>query len=187
MVIGITSYQIPPLLNQQSACYLILEPGSQEEVNKCKLSSSCSSLSSLSTTITMCQGTKLCANIFTYFLRCFFICLHRVLVATHGIFCLPCGMQNLPCCCGMQLLVAACGTQFPDQGSNLGHLPWEHGVLPLDCQGSPYIFTYKVCVFPNFKSKRLSVFKSSNKKYIRIERVVCCKAGKHWIQTAFTF
>ena len=26
-------------------------------------------------------------------------------------------------------LVAPCGIQFPDQGSNLGPLHWEHGVL----------------------------------------------------------
>ena len=27
-----------------------------------------------------------------------------------------------------QVLVAACGISFPDQGSNLGLLHWEHGV-----------------------------------------------------------
>ena len=26
-----------------------------------------------------------------------------------------------------ELLVAECGIQFPDQGSNLGPLPWEYG------------------------------------------------------------
>ena len=31
--------------------------------------------------------------------------------------------------CSMQTLVVACGIQFPDQGSNLGSLHWEHRVL----------------------------------------------------------
>lgn len=45
-----------------------------------------------------------------------------------GIFSLHCGIQDLldPAC---ELLVAAGGIQFPDQGSNLGPLLWEHGVL----------------------------------------------------------
>lgn len=30
------------------------------------------------------------------------------------------------------LLVGACGLQFPNQGSNLGHLHWELRVLSLD-------------------------------------------------------
>ena len=41
-----------------------------------------------------------------------------VLVAAHGIFIAALGS-----------LVAACGIWFPDQGPNLGPLPWEHGVL----------------------------------------------------------
>ena len=45
-------------------------------------------------------------SIFIYLFR-----LHRVLVAPRG------------------LLVAACGLKFPDQGSNLGPLHWECGVL----------------------------------------------------------
>ena len=44
----------------------------------------------------------------------------RVLVVARGIFVLCCGMWDL--------LVAACGIWFPDQGSNLGPLRWEHGV-----------------------------------------------------------
>ena len=31
--------------------------------------------------------------------------------------------------CGIQTLSCACGIWFPDQGSNLGPLRWEHGVL----------------------------------------------------------
>ena len=35
--------------------------------------------------------------------------------------------------------VAACGNQFPDQGSNLGSLHWEHGVLAIGSPGkSPF-------------------------------------------------
>ena len=38
-------------------------------------------------------------------------------------------------------LGVACGIQFPDQGSNLGPLHWQRGVLPLDHQGSLDDFT----------------------------------------------
>ena len=39
-------------------------------------------------------------------------------------------LATLGLSCGMQdLLVAACGIWFPDHGSNLGPLYWEHGIL----------------------------------------------------------
>ena len=63
-----------------------------------------------------------------------------VLVAALRIFVvvcgrLSCGMQTLSCgmwtlSCGMPA-----GTYFPDQGSTLGPLHWEHGVLPIGPPG----------------------------------------------------
>ena len=37
----------------------------------------------------------------------------------------------------LSVLHRSCSMWFPAQGSNLGPLPWELGVLPLDHQGSP--------------------------------------------------
>ena len=66
--------------------------------------------------------------------KMFFIWLHWVLVVACGSF------------------VAACGISFPDQGSNLGHLDWEYGVLAagplgksLTCRNlTIYIRAYKL-------------------------------------------
>ena len=39
---------------------------------------------------------------------------------------------------------------FPDQGSNLHPLLWEHGVLLLDCQGSPQLPYFNEKIYPPF-------------------------------------
>ena len=41
-----------------------------------------------------------------------------------------------------KLLVAACGIQFPDQGSNLGPLHWEHRVLATGPSGKSLVLSF---------------------------------------------
>ena len=50
-------------------------------------------------------------------------------------------MGSLAAAC--KLLVAACGIQFPKQGSNLGPLHWEHGVLSTVPPGKSRLFIIK--------------------------------------------
>ena len=57
------------------------------------------------------------------------------------------------------LLIAACGIQFPDQGSNLGPLHWEHGGL---ATGPPGMSLRNLCrrCFPIFLLTNLLSIKS---------------------------
>ena len=41
-----------------------------------------------------------------------------------------------------KLLVAACGIQFPDLGSNLGPLHWEHRVLATGPSGKSLVLSF---------------------------------------------
>ena len=65
-----------------------------------------------------------CLFFFSIFIY-LFICLRQVLVATHGILVAACGIFS----CSMQALSCGMRDLVPDQGSNLGPLHWEHGVL----------------------------------------------------------
>ena len=60
-------------------------------------------------------------------------------------------LATLGLSCGMQdLLVAACGIWFPDQGSNLGPLHWEHGILATAPPGKSqlwFLFLSPSCSF----------------------------------------
>ena len=46
-----------------------------------------------------------------------------------------------------KLLVAACGIYFLDQGSNLGPLHWELGVLATGPSGKSHKFVFYICEF----------------------------------------
>ena len=56
-----------------------------------------------------------------------------------------------------QVLVVACGIQFPDQGSNLGPLHWEHRVLATGLPGKPLFIIVEQCIY-SLVDGRLGVF-----------------------------
>ena len=71
--------------------------------------------------------------------------LHWVLVAAHGIFDLCFSMQGRTrlkrlSSSSSRSLVAACRIQFSDQGSNLGSLHWNQGVLNTGLPGKSLKF-----------------------------------------------
>ena len=56
----------------------------------------------------------------------------------------------------LELLGAPCGIQFPDQGSNLAPLHWEHGVLASGPPGkSPNIDVYLIFVSRKTRKSRV--------------------------------
>ena len=72
----------------------------------------------------------------------FFIWLCSVLVAAHGLFDLCHSMWDL-LSCGMWDV-------FPEQGLNLGHLHWDHGVLATGPPGKSLSFFVSVNAFQKF-------------------------------------
>ena len=57
---------------------------------------------------------------------------------------LRCSMRDL------WSLAVACGTQFPEQGSNLSPLHWEHGVLATGPPGKSLYHFLEISEFPTF-------------------------------------
>ena len=51
-----------------------------------------------------------------------------------------------------KLLVVVCGIYFPDQGSNLGPLHWEHGVLAIGPPGKSIKKTFLILQYSTLKS-----------------------------------
>ena len=71
------------------------------------------------------------------------------------------------------VLVVACGIQFPDQGSNLGPLYWECGVLASGPSGSPHRPPILVLLPPFFSQRALTSLLKYNS---RTTQVTCLKS-----------
>ena len=64
-----------------------------------------------------------------------------------GIFSLHCGTWDTFLVVECRIFVEACGIQFPDQGSNLGPLLWEHGVSSIGPPGKSVVVFFSSLPF----------------------------------------